>query len=69
MKSFLGIASMVTVAATGAAMAISRRAPTGADRAGATAPDPEDVTRAIDAARDRLRAGALPQARPGPRAA
>jgi len=62
MKGFLGMASMVTVAATGAAMAVGRRAPRGADRMDAVMPDPGDVTQAIDAARDRLRASVPPEA-------
>jgi hypothetical protein len=61
MKSFLGMASMVTVAATGAAMAITRRPPRDAGQQDAVIPRPEDVTQAIDAARDRLRQAVPPQ--------
>jgi hypothetical protein len=69
MKGFLGMASMVTVAATGAAMAIGRRVPRGADRPDVVMPDPGDVTQAIDAARDRLRASVPPEPSAASRAA
>ena len=69
MKGFLGIASMVTGAATGAAMALARRDPRAAIPAGAAAPHPDDVTRAIDAARERLRSRVSARAHPTPRAA
>ncbi len=69
MKGFLGMASMVTVAATGAAMAITRRAPRDADGPTAVMPRPEDVTQAIDAARDRLRKAVPPEAPATSRAA
>jgi hypothetical protein len=62
MKRFLGMASMVSVAATGAAMAITRRARRGGSRPAAVTPRPEDVSQAIDAARDRLRARVPPEA-------
>ena len=69
MKGFLGMASMVTVAATGAAMASTRRAPRGAAQPGAAIPHSQDVTHAIDAARYRLRATVPPEAPAASRAA
>lgn len=69
MKGFLGIASVVTVAATGAAMAISRRAPGEPGPVDVALPDPGDVARALDAARERLRARASAEASATPRAA
>ena len=67
MKAFLGIASLVTAGAAGAAAAIARRPQQVPPPMPGVHPDPSQVVQAIDAARDRLRAGAAgaPGARAG----
>jgi hypothetical protein len=67
MKAFLGIASLVTAGAAGAAAAIARRPQQVQPPMPGVHPDPSQVVQAIDAARDRLRAGAA--GAPGARAA
>jgi hypothetical protein len=67
MKAFLGIASLVTAGAAGAAAAIARRAQQAQPSTPGPHPDSSQVVQAIDAARDRLRAGAA--GTPGARAA
>ena len=67
MKAFLGIASLVTAGAAGAAAAIARRPQQVQPPIPSTHPDPSQVVQAIDAARARLRAGAAGV--PGARAA
>jgi hypothetical protein len=67
MKAFMGIASLVTAGAAGAAAAIARRPQQVQPPIPGTHPDSSQVVQAIDAARDRLRAGAA--GAPGARAA
>jgi hypothetical protein len=65
MRTFLGIASLVSAGAAGAAAIAARRPARPVRALSAQAPDPAQVARSIDDARARLRARASSDGTPG----